>query len=196
MYRLTSRIFTIAAVAVVMLSGCAESPSGPSTVATGKPDKVWYYRNVTASEFTIYNADELAGLAQLVNDDGILFEGRTITLGSNISLARYYGETYNDGKGWIPIGTYDNPFRGVFDGNGKVIGGLYFDCNVMGLFGYIWGGTVRNLGLEGVNDGRKCYSPSFNPGRIVVYLDLSGLGIIDNCYVTGNIYGSYVEWRS
>jgi hypothetical protein len=192
MYRLISGIFTTMAIAataaVVLLSGCADNPSGPSTVATGTPDKVWYYRNITASTFTIYNADELAGLAQLVNDDGILFEGKTVKLGGNIGLARLYGETYNDGKGWIPIGTGDNPFRGVFDGNGKMIGGLYINTfntyySRAGLFGYIWDGTVKNLGVEDVN-----ITGGIEVGGVVgehIYD-----GIIENCYVTGKIHSN------
>jgi hypothetical protein len=176
---------SIAITAVVLLSGCAENPSGPSNVATGTPDTKWYYRGMAASEYTIYNADELAGLARLVNDSGIGFAGKTIKLNGNISLLKYYGETYNEGKGWIPIGTYERPFLGVFNGNGKVIGGVYINTagGSVGLFGYIYGGAVKNLGVEDVS---VTTTGSSNVGGVA---GNNEDGTIDNCYVTGSISG-------
>lgn len=45
---------------------------------------------------------------------------------------------WTTGQGWVPIGTDINDFRGVFDGNTKVITGLMInkDTKYIGLFGY------------------------------------------------------------
>ena len=64
--------------------------------------------------------------------------------------------TWNDGKGFNPIGELirqddlDNrPFRGVYDGAGYVMDGLYInrDQDVIGLFEYVRRGVIRNVGL-------------------------------------------------
>ena len=46
---------------------------------------------------------------------------------------------WNSGLGWDPIGTYDRPFRAVFDGNGHDISNLFIDRRTdnVGLFGYV-----------------------------------------------------------
>lgn len=53
---------------------------------------------------------------------------------------------------WIPIGNEGNKFKGVFDGMGHTISGIYINSTgtYLGLFGYIGmdsGGTVKNLGV-------------------------------------------------
>ena len=68
--------------------------------------------------YTVYNADGLMNIAELVNG------GKTdinITLDKNIDLT---------GKAWTPIGTdYDNSYKGTFDGGGHTITGLTFTTN-------------------------------------------------------------------
>ena len=46
---------------------------------------------------------------------------------------------WNSGLGWDPIGTYNRPFRAVFDGNGHEISNLFIDRTTdnVGLFGYV-----------------------------------------------------------
>ena len=144
----------------------------------GTPDTSWY--NGTNTAFTINTGDQLAGLAQLVNDGTNDFSGKTITLGANINLAAYgYGAAgWNSGNGWIPI----SYFNGIFNGNNKTISNLYINDDnygYAGLFGYIWGGTVKNLNLvidsHGVNGGDYT-------GGIVGYIEH---GTIEKCSVTG-----------
>ncbi len=61
---------------------------------------------------------------------------------------------WNNGAGFSPIGSWYNPFIGVFDGKGYKIRNLYINRvgeYDVGLFGYVGsGGEVRNLGLENV----------------------------------------------
>ena len=87
--------------------------------------------------YTVYNADGLLNVAELVNG------GKTdinITLDKNIDLT---------GKDWTPIGTdYDNSYKGTFDGGGHTITGLTFTTNdeYAGLFGWLnRAGTVKNV---------------------------------------------------
>ena len=103
-------------------------------------DISWY--KDADNEFTLTNAAELFGLAQLVNG-GTNFANKTVKLGEDIDLIGYI---------WTPIGIGNYSFKGVFDGGNHKItsmnvhaAGIY--C--AGLFGYVSGGTVQNLRVEG-----------------------------------------------
>ena len=66
------------------------------------------------------------------------------------------GDDYwNDGSGWVPIGTQSTRFSTTFDGNGHTISGLFINrasTRYVGLFGYIDSSSViRNTGLLSVN---------------------------------------------
>jgi hypothetical protein len=106
--------------------------------------------------FTISTAEELKNFASMVNS-GNDFKGKTVKLGTNIML----NDTVNNKKWkkeppankWTAIGiNRDSAFKGTFDGNGFVIGGVYInDYNSdfpQGLFGYIDSDAiVKNLGV-------------------------------------------------
>lgn len=120
----------------------------------GTVDTTWY--NDADTEFVLTTAEELAGLAQLV-DGGNTFAGKTIKLGDDINLYAIDGQS--DRVCFEPIGDSSNAdFSGIFDGNGKTISNLYQDCNSkhLALFGAVYEGTVKNLILENArveNDG-------------------------------------------
>jgi len=141
--------------------------------------------NSSAERFEIAGADQLAGLAQLVNG-GINFDGKTVALANDIDLS-VYGRGYNRGQGWIPIGReHLTSFWGVFDGNKKKMTGLFIDDITLGhagLFAYVRvRSTIRNLGLQDVN---------INGGELVGGLAASATDSrIENCYVTGTIIGT------
>ena len=126
--------------------------------------------------YTVYNADGLLNVAKLVNG------GKTdinITLDKNIDLT---------GKGWTPIGTsFDNSYKGTFDGGGHTITGLAVTTNdqFVGLFGYLnRAGTVKNVVMEGIqitsNHG------SSQAGGVVGF----SRGTIENCSVSGSVSGT------
>ena len=58
-------------------------------------------------------------------------------------------------KSWEPIGKndYGYQYQGTFDGNGKTITNLYINAsqNNVGLFGYTYEGTIKNLTFEYAN---------------------------------------------
>ena len=127
--------------------------------------------------YTVYNADGLLNVAELVNG------GKTdinITLTADIDLT---------GKDWTPIGTdYDNSYKGTFDGGGHTITGLTFTTNdeFAGLFGWLnRAGTVKNVVMEGVQiTSNQIYGGSI--GGVVGY----GWGTIENCSVSGSVSGT------
>lgn len=103
-------------------------------------DISWY--KDADNEFTLTNAAELFGLAQLVNG-GTNFANKTVKLGEDIDLIGYI---------WTPIGIGNYSFKGVFDGGNHTITGMSVHAAGIycaGLFGYVSGGTVQNLRVEG-----------------------------------------------
>ena len=125
-----------------------------STQWDGTADTAWYTSHEAEDTFYIYTAEELAGLAKLVNDEGETFEGKTIQLMSDLNLGD---------KTWTPIGkgvsTSKQYFAGTFDGGGHTIsvdGGNFEGAeNTFGLFGCIKGksasdrAAVKDLTLYG-----------------------------------------------
>ena len=158
------------------------------TVA-GTPDMRWYTSDTMAQTYTISTADELAGLARLVNE-GNTFSGRTIVLGDDVDLSSYgqQNASFNSGRGWIPIGqlvssSVAHQFGGTLDGNGKTISGLYINSTVqrIGLFGRVNGGTVKDLALVDV----EVVGGEYTGGLAGYVTD----GTVENCYVTGTVRG-------
>ena len=130
--------------------------------------------------YTVYNADGLMNIAELVNG------GKTdinITLDKNIDLT---------GKVWTPIGTdYDNSYTGTFDGGGHTITGLTVTTNdeYAGLFGYLGNfgnaaGTVKNVVMDGIQI--TCNHRLGYAGGVAGF----SWGTIENCSVSGSISGT------
>jgi hypothetical protein len=93
---------------------------------------------------------------------------------------------YNSGLGFEPIGNSSTKFVGTFDGNSKSISGLYInrpDSNYVGLFGYISGATIEDVGLIDVDLNGLSYV-----GSLVGLSDSSSL--ISNSYSTGVVIGN------
>lgn len=123
------------------VNGELDTRNADSTNWIDAADTHWYTSNSEDSEFTIDTAEELAGLAELVNE-GKDFSKKTIKLGANIDLA---------GKEWTPIGKSGKPFIGIFDGQGKTISNLVIDMSSksdVGLFGYTSNGEIKNFTLN------------------------------------------------
>ena len=152
--------------------------------ATDAP--VYFSGNGTSGNpYQIATAAQLAKLAELVNAGNKDYNNKNYILTANIDLSAY-GSGFNNGKGWIPIGTMSYAFGGTFAGNGKKITGLYInDSNsyYAALFGYLSGATITNLGVENVN------ITGMRAGGIVAYSTITGFQIT-NCYTTGSISGT------
>ena len=84
--------------------------------------------------FQIASAAQLAELAQYVNAGDATFVSAHYVLTDDVNLSAY--------GNWTPIGTINQPFAGVFDGQNHVVTGLKIDRSqgvYQGLFGYVSG---------------------------------------------------------
>ena len=188
----------------------------PAVLTTGKYD-IDANGEITDSDeaYEIGNAGQLYWFAGLVN--GTLTDGTAQNLGANAVLTKNITvnedlltsiNTEEDGnvtngssfKAWRPMGMADENgegyYKGIFDGNGHSISGLYVnrdeaadDVHIwfkscIGLFGY-YSGVTRNLSvLDSYMRGEDCI------GGIFGYNDG---GTIQNCYSAATVCGdSYI----
>ena len=96
---------------------------------------------------------------------------------------------------WTPIGTNSRQYSGTFDGQGHTVSGLYFNNttnsdspnggNYVGLFGYVSGGTIKNVGV--VDSYLKGY---WYVGGIVGRM-YNGTSTISNCFNEASIYTAH-----
>ena len=172
------------------LEGCTIGSWADGGGESGEAEDLGYIYDSNTNTYTVYNADGLMNVAELVNG------GKTdinITLDKNIDLT---------GKGWTPIGTdYDNAYTGTFDGGGHTITGLTVTTNdgYAGLFGYIGdAGTVKNVVMDGIQI--TCNHRLGSAGGVAGF---SRGGTIENCSVSGSVSGTMraggvvgVQWEA
>ena len=193
--------FTLLPTAALAAEETQELQEPQTTETWGdKADTNWYVGHETDTEYHFTTAEQLAGMAKLINDDMANFKDKTIYLENDLDLG---------GHEWISIGDGANTdvgsFQGVFDGQSHVIYNLYSHEGLKsenkdnnnnlyrnGLFGAIYNATVQNLGIENadivipMND-----TSTYGKGILVDWMTNS---TIKNCYTTGSITGgSYIE---
>ena len=104
--------------------------------------------------YLILNPIQLNQLRNYLNQSKVYFK-----LMANIDLTEFI-EDENPSQGWQPIGTTSTPFKGILDGNGKTISGLWINrssSDYVGLFGCTNGATIKNLTLNGTSIKGKTY---------------------------------------
>ncbi|WP_410073803.1 fimbrillin family protein [Alistipes putredinis] len=158
------------------LEGCTIGSWADGGGESGAAEDLGYIYDSNTNTYTVYNANGLMNIAELVNGGK---SDINITLDTDIDLT---------GKDWTPIGTdYDNSYKGTFDGGGHTITGLTFTTNdeYAGLFGWLnRAGTVKNVVMEGVQiTSNQIYGGSI--GGVVGY----SWGTIENCSVSGSVSG-------
>lgn len=200
-------------------SGC--DAYEPAVLTTGKYD-IDANGEITDSDeaYEIGNAGQLYWFAGLVN--GTLTDGTAQNLGANAVLTADIIvnkdlltsiKTDEDGnvtngssfKAWRPMGMADENgkftghYKGIFDGNGHSISGLYVNRDeaaddvdtwfksCIGLFGY-YSGVTRNLSvLDSYMRGKDCI------GGICGICGYNDGGTIQNCYSAATVCGdSYI----
>ena len=159
------------------LEGCTIGSWADGGGESGEAEDLGYIYDSNTKTYTVYNANGLMNIAELVNGGK---SDINITLDTDIDLT---------GKDWTPIGTdYDNSYKGTFDGGGHTITGLTFTTNdeYAGLFGWLnRAGTVKNVVMEGVQiTSNQIYGGSI--GGVVGY----SWGTIENCSVSGSVSGT------
>ncbi len=122
----------------------------------------------------IFTYDELVAFANAVNN-GQSYAGKTVILGADIDLMN---------NEWTPIGTYANPFKGTFDGNGKTISNLKVVLDTettqrASLFGQANNAVIKNLTVNNVTAAALA--------RVSGIVASATSTTVDNCHVTGDI---------
>lgn len=129
----------------------------------------------------IYTAQDLKNFADDVNN-GNTYEDKYIILQNDIDLSEICGEDINGEEiSWEPIGSEENPFNGIFDGNGHTISGLYINSKFeyTGLFGYAGDeAEIKNLTVCGSVNAQSDTDNSCSVGAIAGY----NSGTIENCH--------------
>ena len=169
-------------MALVPMTAFAEGTSVDNW--DGTADTSWYTGHKTDTEYHFTTAEQLAGLAQLVNDKtaSVSFEGKTIYLDNDLDLS---------GSQWTPIGNGSNHrrfFAGTFNGQHHKIMNLnhhYTGDEVVrnGLFGVVSdGGTLKNLLVIDADIAS-------NDGSLLagILADWVNGGTVENCYTSGKI---------
>lgn len=172
--------------------------------------------------YLITTAEELAWVAEQVNSGKDNFSGKTIRLESDILLNMTEGwvnwdENTTGLNAWIPIGSFDLPFKGFFDGQRHVVKGIYISGDSkkeIGLFGAISGdgAAVWNVGVvESFISGgervggivgyvfsftRNSISGCYNSGKVMGNNEVGGIVgvngyVVGNCYNEGEVIGNH-----
>lgn len=133
--------------------------------------------NVTVANpntILVYEPSDLRYIAEQCNA-GETFEGKCVKLMNDIVLPE------NVPNNMISIGSYPNrPFKGTFDGNGKLITNLYIDqpnTPYQGFFGYTLNANLYNVGLVNITASGRNYT-----GGMVAYAKNT---YMRDCYVNG-----------
>ena len=172
------------------------------------PDISWF--DDSYDTFIINTPAELAGVAKLVKDEITDFSGKTIQLGSDISLYNHDNSKYT----WEPIGNDTTPFKGSFNGDGHSISGLnlrVFDDTAdewnrtCGLFGVVAGNgsnTIKNVTLKDVSyaadmgvyqgsDDGQAFGPlaGYTCGVNISNVHVDGLNVYGSARYIGGIIG-------
>lgn len=164
----------------------------------GTVDTSWY--NDTDTEFTLTSAEQLAGLAELV-DGGNKFAGKTIKLDANMNL-EFIPEGSTEPESFEPIGSFsDNKaFEGTFDGQGYTISNMY--QNGWALENGFWDGPEYGMGLFSLTENATVKNVNFDGASLPSEANIMGVvaGGAANCVFENiNISDAYLgnhSWYS
>ena len=178
------------------------------------------------TECHIKSVEDLVAFSYLVNN-GKKFEGKTVYLDKDLDITNYAKEkSYVDpdkealydingdgektslkdemttDKGFQPIGTSENNFKGKFEGNAYTISNLMINRpneDNVGLFGYIKGidsdnyATIVGLNVENIKVNGKKYVGGV-VGYIHSYADINEVTVSGNVSGEANFIGGIVGY--
>ncbi|MDO4477310.1 MAG: GLUG motif-containing protein, partial [Clostridia bacterium] len=162
-----------------------------------------------ATALQISSATQLAAFARAVNVGKKNFSGKYVKLTANIDLggtnptvtkkvdesdSSKFSISITDSASnvWVPIGNSTTNFKGTFNGDGHEVSNMTVIASntssrvYAGLFGYVYGGSIKNTGVTGnvyVSSSSSVYA-----GGLAGYSVSSSS--ISNSYATGNVYAS------
>lgn len=165
-----------------------------NTASLTQKDTSWYNKNAT--ELHIRDEEDFYGMMAL-SMEGTTFEDQIIYLDADLKLnevatdtiAKWKAGTETPKNIWFAIGSQKTPFRGVFDGNGHTISGVYLKTGNTGagLFGYTQDAIVKNFKL--VDSYFESTAPvSAGIGSVIGY----GKGALLNVYSNATVYTSAI----
>ncbi|MBR6083214.1 MAG: hypothetical protein IKP62_09870, partial [Salinivirgaceae bacterium] len=177
---------------------CCEYLNVPVYIATAETAESLSLSEDFIGYYAIENAAQLYWFAQWVNSGNnsakaVLLADITI----NNNVLKDDGTLNGDGSNfavWAPIGSQAQQYTGTFDGNNHTISGLYFNdenAYYVGLFGYINGGYVNNLGIaDSYFYGYQCVGAISGYSGYQTNCHNAGTVKCRNCYA-GGICGQY-----
>lgn len=193
----------------------AEHPAlGHDNNEDGYCDRCQHYVAVKPSQvngvYLIAKPYHLAWFRDYVNgtivDDGEVagttHPSASAKLTADINLTNYC-HAAEDGMellSWIPVGNFDNPWKGNMDGQGHTISNLYIKTaqSNVGLFGCIEDATIQDLIFDTakVENVNTIYNKTFHTGILAGFAraydhsypaHIKGIKTTDNCTVIGQV---------
>lgn len=193
----------------------AEHPAlGHDNNEDGYCDRCQHYVAVKPSEengvYLIAKPYHLAWFRDYVNGTivdkgevaGTTHPSASAKLTADINLTNYC-HAAEDGMellSWIPVGNFDNPWKGNMDGQGHTISNLYIKTaqNYVGLFGCIEDATIQDLIFDTakVENVNTIYKNTFCTGILAGFArayvhsyptHIKGIKTTDNCTVIGQV---------
>ena len=186
-----NRLFTMLLLVMAILMPCggawAQTPTPPSK-GDGKKD----------SPYIITKAEELAWFRNQVNSGQYsicakIADNVEVIDMSTVCHAADKSQNLEE-KSWVPIGNRNIiKYRGTFDGNGKTITNLYINAsqtsqNNMGLFGYTYQSTIKNLTFENANVTNTQSNTGILVGKAGYGSTLQNIKISKTCQIKGGNY--------
>lgn len=184
-----NRLFTmlLLVMAILMPYGGAWAQTQPSK-GDGKKD----------SPYIITKAEELAWFRDQVNSGQYsicakIADNVEVIDMSTVCHAADKSQNLEE-KSWVPIGNRNIiKYRGTFDGNGKTITNLYINAsqtsqNNMGLFGYTYQSTIKNLTFENANVTNTQSNTGILVGKAGYGSTLQNIKISKTCQIKGGNY--------
>ena len=183
--RQSNRLFTMLmlVMAIIMPYGGAWAQTPPSK-GDGKKD----------SPYIITKAEELAWFRDQVNGGNKKICAKIADNVEVIDLKNFChaadASKKIDEQSWVPIGNSNKPYQGTFDGNGKTITNLYINASQvnMGLFGYTYEGTIKNLTFEYANVTNTNSYAGVLVGNAFWGSTLQNIKISNTCQIKGGNY--------
>ena len=190
-------LLAFAALAVPLLKGQSAYASKPgllldpaerdvssavfSSVMQEENDSLTPYTATAPNAYTIHTS---SGLTQLVADlggplsDALL--NASITLGCDVDLGQSL---------WVPVGDYDHPYQGTFDGQGHTITGLSVNQVNQTPISSAYAGLFSVVGRQGAVVNLNLSQSSVSLSSRAAYAGAvagNNYGRIENCHLTGS----------
>ena len=154
-----------------------------------EPDTSWYIGHESETEYKLYDAADLLGLAQLLATAGgtynNVFKGKTIYIENDIDLnPGWDASTGSKPTNVWPVMPDSRDFAGTINGNSHTISGVYQEntASYAGMFGPVNGDSVTVTDLAITNSYSKCNKAN---GHGMLFGTIAGNAIVtlSNIYV-------------